>query len=933
MKKMNKKLTLALAAAAIFALPACENETAAPGPEHNEKGVPLAISAGVQTRAADNAWHAGDAIGIFTVETGTTTVHNNQANFKYTNQADAGTAGTFEPDGTANVAYFPHDGTKLDIMAYYPWRDDADNGQVAVNVALQTSLPAIDLMTSAVAGPHDKNTAQVELKFHHRLAKLVLTISTDATTADIDPATATAVIKGMKTRATYFLETGTLGAETDVLDIAMVGRTAIVIPTAAGAGVQIVVTAADGTEFTGNLPDDLAIEAGKVTTVAFTLHKSGSGVPAATIEATIADWTDGATTGVTATYVLPPSDPEVTEFLLWKNDDEAGGSTYKYENGAWTADPAFFLVADVAATDRFFARHTPADADADPVTGVKDILEASLAEMDAAGVINLEFLHVNAILKIRVYAGDGFLDAAHLGTAEVTYQGFTYTGADKTMIIAPRSFQKDAEIATVVVNNRSYTIAAPEATEFAGGTENILNITLKSQSAAGLAVTTADWAPGSNKGIEATNTVQVVPTTTTGEAIGEFTLYKTDEEGNTQSVTYKLESGVYKPSTGTAPFYIEDIDDGDMFTAEAVLDDDPQTLVYDIVRTPTAVAMTGDGTINLTFKHVNAKLTVVLKGSPYESALADARYSLFGGYFAGTPNTLLVDAFSTPANNVLTDFTITIGTRTFPVTIDPTMTLAGGTHTTLTITLDSETAAGISVTLTDWTAAEEAKTAVSVTVPDMDVATGITEFDLWLAGDYTNRRTYKLAGTPAKWGITNGKADFYLEDLDSDDRFYARATLSAVTGQAPDYLVANAIALNTDNQIPIVFTHAMSKLTLSFKHGTGFEAADMAGAELTVKLKGYSSIDAVNVVTTTVVASDKTITAGSYIYVPQEHTDLAITVTLGGRTYSGTINLKLEAGKETKLELTINATAVTATVSVTDWVEDDNPTTGDLELQ
>ncbi|MDR2816956.1 MAG: fimbrillin family protein [Proteiniphilum sp.] len=181
-----------------------------------------------QLRASNASWDAGDAIGIFMVENGTTTPVDDAINKKY---LTASGDGNFSPDGDNNTVYYPTDGSKVDFAAYYPYTTFiSQEGDISVDVSNQSTPSDIDLLFAAtvISAPEgynrdDANSA-VELTFNHQLTKLVLAISPP--TADVglsqsDLQGMTVKLKGINTTASFNLNTGILGTQADPADITL----------------------------------------------------------------------------------------------------------------------------------------------------------------------------------------------------------------------------------------------------------------------------------------------------------------------------------------------------------------------------------------------------------------------------------------------------------------------------------------------------------------------------------------------------------------------------------------------------------------------------------------------------------------------------------------------------------------------------------------
>lgn len=374
----------------------------------------LSIRAGIGRRAADNAWQANDAIGVLLLKAGSAAPAEDGVNYKYvTTTGD----GAFAPSDKENTAWYPKDGSEVDLLAYYPYTTqlNASSLSLPVDVKKQDDLPAIDLMTCGrVAGLSTKHP-EAKLTFEHRLSKLILKVKVDEALKGVSLKGASAVLSGTPASATWRLlddKLDDVGEPTDIpLPLSASGdmATAIVLPVAAGSGKSITVTLADGTDFTAALGSDLAFEAGKVHTCTMTLHPL-----AADIIATITPWADGASVEMDAVSINVSANegtPEVTSLFLVKNTEEKPLEevSYEYADGKWTATPAPYYVEDVLSSDRFYGYSIPEAKDSH--TGLEDCLGTALVAMKDYAV-SLEFKHLLTQLKFIVKTDDADLDLA-----------------------------------------------------------------------------------------------------------------------------------------------------------------------------------------------------------------------------------------------------------------------------------------------------------------------------------------------------------------------------------------------------------------------------------------------------------------------------------------------------------------------------------------
>lgn len=288
---------MALCAAASL-LAGCAGDGDGTMPENGGR-VALKVNSGidVQTRAHDNTWDAGDAIGIHMLD-GTTVEAANQ---KYTTTA-TGESGTFTAaDG--QTIYFPVDGSQRDFTAYYPYRTPlADGNLYAVDITDQSVQKDIDLMGAGKVTGKTKNDPAVAFEFQHKLVKLYLTIKPDGTSLTPDDMKGLEIdITNQKTQAAYDVVAGgsvTMAADDNTpvpvtLLTAADGTSSegIVLPNTTTESMQFVFRLKDATVFTWDIhkaDKSKLFEAGNKYVYTITIGKTGIEVTSA-----VKDWTPG----------------------------------------------------------------------------------------------------------------------------------------------------------------------------------------------------------------------------------------------------------------------------------------------------------------------------------------------------------------------------------------------------------------------------------------------------------------------------------------------------------------------------------------------------------------------------------------------------------------------------------------------------------------
>ncbi|MDR1666338.1 MAG: fimbrillin family protein [Bacteroidales bacterium] len=352
---MKTRNFLMAALAAAMMMPSCHKDGQESDRDVRKVEVRFSPNINVsRTKAAGNAWAAGDAIGVFMVENATTSVTGGNANKKYVAGA-AGVTGNFAaatPE-EENVMYYPEGGEDVDFIACYPYRQDISTlGTYPVNVATQSSPADIDLLyartSESVPGGYSKTYTQpVPLAFKHQLSRLALNVtSSDLTALQLQDLQIT--LAGLNTTASFALADGTLSSPGNIANIVPYTVTAgaryeaIVLPQAIdGTTVTIrFVISSASIDYTYTVPA-VTLEKGKEYQYTADISSGGSGADV-TVTGTIDDWEQGDTG-------IPPAFPQlvnasmpfaVTNTGFWLNSrfGTAEGWTCNAATGGITVD-------------------------------------------------------------------------------------------------------------------------------------------------------------------------------------------------------------------------------------------------------------------------------------------------------------------------------------------------------------------------------------------------------------------------------------------------------------------------------------------------------------------------------------------------------------------------------------------------------------------
>ena len=293
---MKKQAFICVLLAAVL-LPGC-SEDGENTPQPTDGRVALEATSGIRmnTRAYDNTWEAGDAIGIYMLDDDMT---DGDGNHKYTTAETAETGSFTAAEG--QTLYFPVNGAQRDFAAYYPYRETlAESNVYTVDVKNQTPQKDIDLMGAAKVTGKDKTNPKVAFVFTHKLVKLAITLKADGTSlTDADLAGTTVSLSNQQTAATYNVVTGgeavvTAGTPADIaLHTDGLKAEGIVLPAESTAGMVLTFTVPnlDNQAFHWNVnsaAQSKAFVAGSKYLYTITISKVG-----VEVSSTVEDWTPG----------------------------------------------------------------------------------------------------------------------------------------------------------------------------------------------------------------------------------------------------------------------------------------------------------------------------------------------------------------------------------------------------------------------------------------------------------------------------------------------------------------------------------------------------------------------------------------------------------------------------------------------------------------
>lgn len=288
----------------------------------------------MKTRASGSSWEKDDAIGVYMLQTGEPlSLSSPRRNVKYVTSGSP----VFEPADRTEEITLPFDGSGVDFIGYYPYREDTDNLSYPVDLSDQSLQTGIDLMYSDNAKNFNSKNPNVQMQFAHQLSKVVLNIRQD------EPANLNGLsvfITNAGIRATFDLVTGSLSVASERGDIQFKVNNdgtvaeAILLPETGLSEMELWFVAGDGSgAHKFSLANAIGIDSFEKSTryVYNVLLLAGKATVVA--ENGITDWIDAPSVEVEADYTteIPLLDKGSKEFPYTVAEVQAG----KGKAGVW----------------------------------------------------------------------------------------------------------------------------------------------------------------------------------------------------------------------------------------------------------------------------------------------------------------------------------------------------------------------------------------------------------------------------------------------------------------------------------------------------------------------------------------------------------------------------------------------------------------------
>lgn len=211
---------------------------------------------------ASEEWKKGKDIGIFFMKEDGKEAINSYENVLY--KSIEVPAAHFAPPAGSDPIYFPQDGSKANLIAYYPYSATLTENRVAMDISNQKSASPFNFLYSDNCKGINKDKNKVEMELYPVLSQVVVDLIAGKGVTDEYLQEATAVLKEVHSKAQFNLLTGLFESYDAKKDITMLpsetinSDTAQVIATTSLDGYQLYVSLPKmNREYTWNLAEEI----------------------------------------------------------------------------------------------------------------------------------------------------------------------------------------------------------------------------------------------------------------------------------------------------------------------------------------------------------------------------------------------------------------------------------------------------------------------------------------------------------------------------------------------------------------------------------------------------------------------------------------------------------------------------------------------------
>ena len=136
--------------------------------------IPAVLSGKAYTfdpEAEGEIWKVGKFVGMYMLKENTAECVASYQNVQY--QTTVEPLGYFTPTAKEDVLYYPQDGSKVDIIAYYPWKEDLTDDRYPLNVSNQATAANFSFLYAGNGKGLSKDNNRVTFELRPVLSEVI----------------------------------------------------------------------------------------------------------------------------------------------------------------------------------------------------------------------------------------------------------------------------------------------------------------------------------------------------------------------------------------------------------------------------------------------------------------------------------------------------------------------------------------------------------------------------------------------------------------------------------------------------------------------------------------------------------------------------------------------------------------------------------------
>lgn len=213
----NNLLYMVMGISVAFVFWGCSDDNSGDAQQEQVPAVIMGKAYSFDPEDMGEQWKSGKTVGIYMLKENTTECVVPYYNVKY--QTTVEPQGYFTPINKDEVIYYPQDGNKVDVIAYYPWKENQINELYPINVANQKTVSNFSFLYAGNGKGLSKDNNKVSLQFRPVLSQIIFRLEAGDGVTDIYLTESAIKISGMNTKANFNLLSGIFEQESEPKDV------------------------------------------------------------------------------------------------------------------------------------------------------------------------------------------------------------------------------------------------------------------------------------------------------------------------------------------------------------------------------------------------------------------------------------------------------------------------------------------------------------------------------------------------------------------------------------------------------------------------------------------------------------------------------------------------------------------------------------------